>query len=115
VPVIFNGVLLRPNVKALPGRPSYNEAIKKLVPAIKEARKNGHHAVGAIANYLNAKGITAPSGRPFTYATLHSILVRLEELRLADAPRSISEAASQQPRYRFRRPWSKTLGYLRRD
>jgi hypothetical protein len=96
-------------VKALPGRPSYNEAIKKLVPAIKEARQNGHHAVGAIADYLNAKGIIAPSGRPFSYATLHSILVRLEDLRLADAPRSKSEAAQQKPRYRFRPGCSKTL------
>jgi hypothetical protein len=109
VPVIFNGVLFRPNVKALPGRPSYNEAIKKLVPAIHEARKNGHHAVGAIASYLNAKGITAPSGRPFSYATLHSILLRLWELGLADPSRSKTEAAQQKPRYRFRPGCSKTL------
>jgi hypothetical protein len=102
VPVTINGVLVRPEVKKLPGRPSYNDAIKKLMPAIKEARANGHHAVRAMVNHLNAKDVKAPSGRPFTYGTLHLILVRLEELRLADGTRSISEAASQR-RYSYRR------------
>jgi hypothetical protein len=95
VPVTINGVLVRREVKKLPGRPSYTEAIKKLMPAIKEARANGHHAVRAIVDYLNGKGVKAPSGRPFTYGTLQLILVRLWELRLDDGARTISEAASQ--------------------
>jgi hypothetical protein len=119
VPVTINGVLVRPEVKVLPGRPSYNEAIKKLMPAIKEARANGHHAVRAIVDYLNAKDIKAPSGRPFTYGTLHLILVRLEEMRLADGPRLISEAASQRPQHRLRLGRSKgesgVLAHLRRQ
>ena len=94
MPVIICGTPLVPKKKPIPGRPSFNEAIKKLVPTIEDARKNGHYGVQEIADYLNDKGITVPNGRRFSYTTLHRILERLEELGLTEGPRSVSEGAS---------------------
>lgn len=95
MPVIINGVLFTPPPKPkAPGRPSYNEKIKKLPPAINEARENGHLGIREMVNYLNARGVLTPSGKPFSYSTLRDILMRLEELRVIDGPRSISEAGS---------------------
>jgi len=92
----MNGVPLpAPPKTELLGRPSYNEKIKKLVSAIKEARENGHWRIRDMVDYFNTKGIPAPSGGSFSYTTLHDILVRLEELRVIDGPRSISEAGSK--------------------
>ena len=103
MPVTICGTPSVPKKKPMLGRPRYNEAIKKLAPAIEEARKNGHYGVQEIADYLNDKGITAPNGRRFSYTTLHRILERLEELGLTEGPRSVSEGASAR-RYRPRRP-----------
>jgi hypothetical protein len=115
--VTINDPLSKPKGKPIPGRPSYNEAIKKLVPAIKEAREKGHYGVREMADYLNSKGISAPSGRPFSYTTLHDILERLWELGVTEGTRPISEAASKR-RYRFRRGRSTSgpaLTALRRE
>jgi recombinase-like protein len=111
MPVIICGTPFVPKKKPIPGRPRYNEAIKKLVPAIEEARKNGHYGVQEIADYLNDKGITAPNGRRFTYTTLHRILKRLGELGLTKGPRSVSEGASAR-RYRPRRARSSSAPVL---
>jgi hypothetical protein len=97
MPVTFSAALLEPQVRRIPGRPNYNVKIARLVPAIEEARANGHHSTQAIAQFLNAKGTRAPSGREFTYTTLHRILVRLAELGLCKGPRSVSAAASARP------------------
>ncbi len=101
MPVFLNGVLVRPSTKPTPksisGRRSYNELIKKLVPEIEGARKNGHYGIREMVDYLNAKGLTAPNGRSFNYTTLNLILKRLGELGATEGPRSISAAASARP------------------
>jgi DNA-binding Lrp family transcriptional regulator len=107
MPVIFCGVPVVTTKKPVSGRQSFNEAIKKLAPAIEEARKNGHYGVQEIADYLNV----APNGRRFTYTTLHRILKRLEELGLTKGPRSVSEGASAR-RYRPRRARSSSAPVL---
>jgi hypothetical protein len=93
MPVIFCGPVVATKKPVL-GRKSYNEAIKKLTPYIAEARKNGRYAIREIADYLNEKGIKAPSGRTFTYTTLNRAVDRLWKMRLTDASRSVSEAVS---------------------
>jgi hypothetical protein len=94
MPVIFCGSPVVPTKKPVLGRQSYNEAIKKLAPYIAEARKNGRYGIQEIADYLNEKGIKAPSGRSFTYTTLNRIIDRLWKMRLTDATRTVSEAVS---------------------
>ena len=71
MPVIFCGAPVVTTKKPVSGRQSFNEAIKKLAPAIEEAGKNGHYGVQEIADYLNDNGFVAPNGRRFTYTTLH--------------------------------------------
>jgi hypothetical protein len=107
MPVIFCSAPVKTK-KLVSGRQSFNEAIKKLAPAIEEARKNGHYGVQEIADYL---GFVAPNGRRFTYTTLHRILKRLEELGLTKGPRSVSEGASAR-RYRPRRARSSSAPVL---
>jgi len=97
MPVTINGTLLTPQVRQIPGRVNYNLKIAKLVPAIEEARANGHHSTEAIAQFLNAKGLRAPSGGPLTYTTMNRILVRLSKLGSTKGPRSVSAAASARP------------------
>jgi len=84
-------------VTRIPGRLNYNTKLARLVPAIEEARENGHRSTQAIAQFLNTKGVRAPSRRQFTYTTLNRILVRLAKLGLAKGPRSVSAAASARP------------------
>jgi Recombinase len=115
MPVIFCGAPV--TKKSISGRQSFNEAIKKLAPAIEEARKNGHCGVQEIADYLNDNGFMAPNGRRFTYTTLHRILEQLEELGLTKGPRSVSEGASAR-RYRPRRarsPSARVLSSILRE
>ena len=111
MPVIFCGAPVVTTKKPVSGRQSFNEAIKKLAPAIEEARKNGHYGVQEIADYLNDNGFVAPNGRRLTYTTLHRILKRLDELSLTKGPRSVSEGASAR-RYRPRRARSSSAQVL---
>ena len=46
MPVIFYGAPVVTTKKPVSGRQSFNEAIKKLAPAIEEARKTGHYGAG---------------------------------------------------------------------
>jgi hypothetical protein len=97
MPVIVNGVLLTSKPKKNPGRESYNDSIVQLIPAIEEARKNGHHKIESIAQYLNENGYCTPRGGRFRYTTMHLILRRAQELGLTKGPRSLSQAASARP------------------
>ena len=94
MPVVFCGTPVVTTKKPVLGRKSYNEAVKKLTAHITEARKNGRYGIQEIADYLNEKGIKAPSGRTFTYTTLNRIIDRLWKMRLTDASRTVSEAVS---------------------
>jgi hypothetical protein len=95
MPVFVRGVLLKP--KRSPRRQHFDRAVTRLAPFIAEARAAGHKSVVAIMNYLNEAGVRPPTGEVFTPATMHRILVRLEELNLGQGPRSVSRAASARP------------------
>jgi hypothetical protein len=110
MPVTFCGIPVVTTKKPVSGRQSFNEAIKKLAPAIEEARKNGHYGVQEIAGHLNDHGFTAPNGRRFSYTTLHRILKRLGELGLTKGPRSVPEG----PR-RARNPSASVLASILRE
>jgi hypothetical protein len=66
----------------------FDQAVRALAPAITEVRSAGVRDVRKLAEQLNKRGISAPSGRPFSYGTMHRILVRLKKLRLGDGPQS---------------------------
>jgi hypothetical protein len=97
MPVMFCGTPVVATKKPVLGRKSYNKAIKKLTPYIAEARKNGRYGIQEIADYLNEKGIKAPSGQTFTYTTLNRAIDRLWKMGLTDASRTVSEAVSARP------------------
>ena len=94
MPVVFCGTPVTAAKKPVLGRKSYNEAIQKLTPYIAEARKNGCFGIQEIADYLNEKGIKAPSGRTFTYTTLNRAVDRLWKMGLTNPSRTVSEAVS---------------------
>jgi hypothetical protein len=60
-----------------------------LAPVLAALRAAGIRDVRQLAGRLNERGLTAPSGRPFSYGTMHRILVRLKKLRLGDGPQSL--------------------------
>jgi hypothetical protein len=80
---------------------SFNAAVRELRPVIAVIRKEGHESVEAIMNALNAGSIKAPNGKKFSYGTTYRVLRRLEQLRLADGPRSIVDVASRPRRRRI--------------
>jgi hypothetical protein len=64
----------------------------------------GCRDIRKLAEQLNGAGLTAPSGRPFSFGTLRRVLIRQAELHLGQGPRTQSVAGNQRPSrpYRFR-------------
>lgn len=73
-------------------REQFNVAVKALAPIIAALRREGIIGVEEIRDRLNAEGFIAPSGRKFSTAAMHRIMIRLTELSLGPPPRSVSEA-----------------------
>jgi hypothetical protein len=73
----------------------FDRAVATLAPSINKFWSDGICDVRKLAELLNEAGIYAPSGRRFTYGTMHRVLRRLRELRLGSGPRSLSVAASR--------------------
>jgi hypothetical protein len=69
-----------------------DDAAHALASIIVEIRKAGHEGIAEIAMCLNAKGLVAPSGGPFTYETTRRILKRIKLLGLGDGPQTKSAA-----------------------
>jgi hypothetical protein len=69
--------------------------VRALTSQVAEVRKEGARTVEEITKALNAGGVLAPSGKPFTYTTTHRVLKRLAKLGLGDGPRSVSKANSE--------------------
>ena len=82
----------------------FDSAVKELAPSIAKFRSAGFRDIRKLAKQLNGAGLTAPSGKPFSYGTLRRVLIRQAELHLGQGPRTVSTAASQRPSrpYRFR-------------
>ena len=72
----------------------YNTLARELASAVAQARASGVNDIRELAKCLNAMGLKAPSGRPFEYSTMRTLMLRLCKLRLGDPPRSRSTAAS---------------------
>ncbi len=75
-----------------------------LAPQILSFQSAGIRDIRKLADALNNAGISAPSGRPFSFSTTRRILLRLQELKLAAGPRTLASAASHRPsrQYKFR-------------
>jgi hypothetical protein len=80
----------------------FDSAVKELAPSIAKFQSAGCRDIRKLAKQLNDAGLTAPSGRPFSYSTLRRVLIRQAELHLGQGPRTVSTAASQRPSRPFR-------------
>jgi len=79
-------------------------AVTSLAPIINELRSAGVCDIRQLAKCLNDRGLLAPSGGPFTYATTRHVLRRLRALHRGAGPRTLAQAARQRPAgpYKFR-------------
>jgi hypothetical protein len=94
MPVIFSNAVQK-QIPVRTGRgAAFDSAVKELAPSIAKFQSAGYRDFRALADQLNGAGLTAPTGRPFSYGTLRRVLIRLEELHLAKGPRTKSLAAS---------------------
>jgi hypothetical protein len=73
----------------------FDSAVKELAPSIAKFQSAGCRDIRKLAERLNGAGLTAPSGRPFSYGTLRRVLMRQAELHLGQGPRTVSTAANQ--------------------
>lgn len=82
----------------------FDLAVASLAPVISELRSAGICNIRQLASCLNDRGLLAPSGGPFSYATTRRVLRRLGELHLGPGPRTLGQAATQRaPRlYQYR-------------
>ena len=71
----------------------FDRAVRELAPTIAELRSAGFRDVRKLSGKLNDAGLTAPSGKPFSYGTLRRVLIRQAELKLGPGPRTQSVAA----------------------
>ena len=92
MPVIFHGIKKQIPVRTGRGD-TFDTAVKELAPTIAKFRSAGCRDIRKLAEQLNSAGLTAPSGRPFSYGTLRRVLIRQAELRLGPGPRTQSVAA----------------------
>jgi hypothetical protein len=102
MPVYFKGQLESAERRGSRGR-HFDAAIATLAPAINGFRSAGIHDIRKLAIRLNDADIPAPSGGPFTYGTLHRVLVRMRQLRLGSGPRTLAAAATQRPARHYER------------
>jgi hypothetical protein len=92
MPVIIRGIKKQILVRTGRGGP-FDTAVTELVPSIAKFRSAGFCDIRKLAEQLNGAGLTAPSGRPFSYGTLRRVLIRQAELKLGPGPRTQSVAA----------------------
>ena len=92
MPVIINGIKKQIPVRTGRGG-AFDSAVKLLAPSIAKFQSAGCRDIRKLAEQLNGAGLTAPSGRPFSYGTLRRVLIRQAELHLGKGPRTQSVAA----------------------
>ncbi|WP_443026253.1 recombinase family protein [Sphingomonas sp. CCH9-F2] len=96
-------------------RRGFEADVRQVAPLIRECQAAGIVCVRAIAEALNADGVKAPSGRPWSYATMLRVMDRAAALGLAACKHSLSEAArarpvSYAPRSRYDEASSRWIG-----
>ena len=103
MPVIIHAIEKQIPVRTGRGG-AFDSAIKELAPSIAKFQSAGCRDIRKLAEQLNGAGLTAPSGRPFSFGTLRRVLIRQAELHLGQGPRTVSTAAKQRSSrpYRFR-------------
>jgi len=103
MPVIIHAVKKQIPVRTGRGG-TFDTAVRELTPSIAKFRSAGFRDIRKLLQQLNGAGLTAPSGKPFSYGTLHRVLIRQAELYLGQGPRTVSTAAKQRSSrpYRFR-------------
>jgi hypothetical protein len=103
MPVIIHAVKKQISVRTGRGG-AFDTAVRELTPSIAKFRSAGFRDIRKLVQQLNGAGLTAPSGKPFSYGTLHRVLIRQAELHLGQGPRTVSTAANQRSSrpYRFR-------------
>ena len=92
MPVTFRGIKKQIPVRTGRGG-TFDTAVRELAPSIAKFRSDGCRDIRKLAEQLNGGGLTAPSGRPFSYGTLRRVLIRQAELKLGPGPRTQSVAA----------------------
>jgi hypothetical protein len=92
MPVIIRGIKKQSPVRTGRGG-AFDTAVTELVPSIAKLRAAGCRDIRKLVQQLSSAGITAPSGRPFSYSTLRRVLMRQAELKLGPGPRTQSVAA----------------------
>src|SRR5260370_34865525 len=75
----------------------FDRSVAALAPSINKFWSDGICDVRKLAERLNEAGIYSPSGRRFTYGTMHRVLRRMQELRLGSGAPSLPAAASRRP------------------
>ena len=101
-------VIIRTIEKQVPVRTgrgaAFDTLVMKLAPSIAKFQSAGCRDIRELADQLNGAGLTAPSGRPFSFGTLRRVLIRQAQLHLGQGPRTVSTAANQRSSrpYRFR-------------
>jgi hypothetical protein len=105
-------VMFRSTKKQVPIRTGrgggFDAAVRELAPFIAKLQSAGCRDIRKLAEQLNAAGLSAPSGEPFSYGTLWRILNRLAKLGLGLGPRTMSEVAKRP------RPYIRPYGERRR-
>ncbi len=70
----------------------FDSAVKKRAPFIAMLQAAGCRDIRELLRQLNEAGLTAPSGRPFSYGTLRRVLLRMKALDLGPGTRTKKEA-----------------------
>jgi hypothetical protein len=73
----------------------FDSAVKNRAPSISLLQAAGSRDIRKLVNQLNEGGLTAPSGRPFSYGTLRRVLKRMKELGLGPGTLTKSEAQAR--------------------
>jgi hypothetical protein len=94
MPVIIHAIEKQIPVRTGRGG-GFDSAVKQLAPSIAKFQSAGCRDIRMLADQLNGAGLTAPSGRPFSFGTLRRVLMRQAELHLGQGPRTVSTAANQ--------------------
>jgi hypothetical protein len=91
MPVTILGTKKQAPVRTARGR-AFDAAIRELAPTIAECQAGECPAIHQLAEQLNALGLLAPSGKPFSYTTMRRVLIRLAQLGLCLRPMTLSES-----------------------
>jgi hypothetical protein len=91
VPITIQRFTPTPRVRTARGR-TFDSAIQEIAPTIADLQSGECPAIHELAEQLNAVGLLAPSGKPFSYTTMRRVLIRLAQLGLCLRPMTLPES-----------------------